>query len=198
MNTIPCPGRIIVDLGDGFSTGCALGAVWYFIKGSYYAVRRERIKGGLMLVRSRAPILGGSFGMWACIFSVSCCGMVYLRQREDPFNSVVAGFTTGFVLAIRGGMRNAFRSAIIGGLFLSIIEGMMIMHQQYQKKKQVIEENKMVNKYRRDMEKTYGYKFKEPIKTNPYAEIGKAPKSKANVIVSEEANMNIKDSAKRL
>lgn len=168
MNTVPCPGRIIIDLGDGFSTGCALGAIWYFVKGSYYAVRRERIKGGLMLLRSRAPILGGSFCMWACIFSVSSCCMVYLRQREDPINSVIAGFTTGFVLAIRGGLRNACRSAVIGGLFLGIIEGIMVMHQQYQKRKQIIDENAMVNKYRKEMEKQYGYKFKEPIKLNPY------------------------------
>ncbi len=168
MNTVPCPGRIIIDLGDGFSTGCALGAIWYFIKGSYYAVRRERIKGGLMLLRSRAPILGGSFGMWACVFSISCCIMVRIRQREDPFNSVIAGFMTGFVLAIRGGLRNAFRSAMIGGVFLGIVEGIMIIHQQWQKKKQIVEENKMIGRYRHDMEKQHGLKFKSNVKLDPY------------------------------
>jgi import inner membrane translocase subunit TIM17 len=159
MNTVPCPGRIIIDLGDGFSTGCALGAMWYFVKGSYYSVRRERIRGGLSLLRSRAPILGGSFAMWACIFSISSCGMVLIRQREDPINSVIAGFTTGFVLAIRGGLRNAMRSAIIGGLFLGIIEGIMVVHQQWQKRKQILEENKVIEKYKKDIEKAYGIKF---------------------------------------
>jgi len=33
MNTVPCPGRIIVDLGEGFTTGCVLGSMWYFSKG---------------------------------------------------------------------------------------------------------------------------------------------------------------------
>lgn len=190
MNTVPCPGRIIVDLGDGFSTGCALGAIWYFIKGSYYAVRRERIKGGLMLLRSRAPILGGSFAMWACIFSVSSCIMVYIRQREDPFNSVIAGFSTGFVLAIRGGLKNAMRSAIIGGLFLGIIECLMVMHQQYQKRKQIVEENKVISKYRKEMERDYGYKFKTQQRTNPYEAASKyMTKPSKKEIMKEEAAM---------
>jgi import inner membrane translocase subunit TIM17 len=197
MNTVPCPGRIIIDLGDGFSTGCALGALWYFVKGSYYAVRRERIKGGLMLLRSRAPILGGSFAMWACIFSVSSCIMVYIRQREDPINSVIAGFSTGFVLAIRGGFRNAFRSAIIGGLFLGIIEGMMVMHQQYQKRSQVQEEIKMVSKYRREMEKQHGYKFKEPVKMNPYDPNRKISKS-VNAQLVGASDVVISDPATKL
>jgi mitochondrial import inner membrane translocase subunit TIM17 len=196
MNTVPCPGRIIIDLGDGFSTGCALGALWYFVKGSYYAVRRERIKGGLMLLRSRAPILGGSFAMWACIFSVSSCIMVYIRQREDPINSVIAGFSTGFVLAIRGGFRNAFRSAVIGGLFLGIIEGIMVIHQQWQKRKQIVEENKMITKYRREMEKQYGYKFKEPIKMNPYDPNRKIKSFKADVVGASD--VIISDPAQKL
>ena len=72
----------------------------YKIIGAYYSVRRERLRGGLLLLRSRAPILGGSFGMWACIYSLSCCTMVYIRKREDAINSVIAGFSTGFILAI--------------------------------------------------------------------------------------------------
>jgi import inner membrane translocase subunit TIM17 len=66
------------------------------LKGSSYKVRRERKKGGLVSLR-RAPIFGGSFAMWACVFSISNCFMVYLRQREDPINSIIAGFTTGFM-----------------------------------------------------------------------------------------------------
>lgn len=168
MNTVPCPGRIVIDLGDGFSTGCILGTIWYFGKGFYFAVRRERIKGGLMLVRSRAPILGGSFGLWAGVFSISNCVMVQIRQKEDPFNSIIAGFSTGFVLAIRGGVRTAMRNALVGGIFLTIIESLMIVWHQHQKKNQIIEENKMFNRYKRDMERQHGIKFKESVKLNPY------------------------------
>ena len=150
MNTVPCPGRIFVDLGDAFATGACLGSIWYFAKGAYYSVRKERMRGGLQLVASRAPILGGSFAMWGCIFSISSCGMVYLRQREDPINSVVAGFTTGFVLAIRGGLRNAMRSGIIGGLFLGIIEVIMVFYQQYERRKLLIEENKKIDNFKKE------------------------------------------------
>lgn len=183
MNSVPCPGRIIVDLGDGFSTGCAMGALWYFVKGSYYAVRRERIKGGLALLRSRAPILGGSFAMWACFFSISSCIMVYIRQREDPVNSIIAGFTTGFILAIRGGVRNAIRSAIIGGLFLGIIEGMMVIHQQYQKRAQLHEEMKAISHYKRQFEKQ-GMRFVGP----PKRERTERPQKDkiANVVVDRD------------
>ena len=151
MNTIPCPGRILVDLGDGFSTGCVLGSLWYFAKGAYYSVRRERFRGGIKLLSNRAAIVGGSFAMWACIFSISNCIMVFYRGREDPFNSVIAGFTTGFVLAVRGGLRNAIRSGIIGGIFLGIIEIMMVIYGQRQKKIQVEMINQQIQDYKREI-----------------------------------------------
>jgi import inner membrane translocase subunit TIM17 len=196
MNTVPCPGRIVIDLGDGFSTGCVLGALWYFAKGSYYAVRRERIKGGLMLLRSRAPILGGSFGLWAGVFSISCCIMVRIRQKEDPINSIIAGFSTGFILAIRGGLRTACRNALIGGIFLTIIEGLMIMYQQSQKRTQIIEENKMYNKYKRDMERQHGIKFKENVKLDPYNSQRSSKILKADLVGSSDTIS--KDSASKL
>jgi import inner membrane translocase subunit TIM17 len=151
MNTVPCPGRIIVDLGDGFSTGCVLGSIWYFAKGAFYSVRRERFKGGIKLLSNRAAIVGGSFAMWACIFSISNCIMVYFRGREDPVNSVIAGFSTGFVLAIRGGFRNAIRSGIVGGLLLGIIEIMMVMYGQSAKRQEVEEINRQIMQYKREM-----------------------------------------------
>jgi import inner membrane translocase subunit TIM17 len=147
MNTIPCPGRIIVDLGDGFSTGCVLGSMWYFAKGAFYSVRRERFKGGIKLMSNRAAIVGGSFAMWACIFSITNCIMVYIRSREDPMNSIIAGFSTGFILAIRGGLRNAVRSGIIGGLLLGIIEVVMGVYSQSQKRAQVEEINKQIKMF---------------------------------------------------
>jgi len=111
------------------------------------------------LLRSRAPILGGSFGMWACIYSLSCCTMVYIRKREDAINSVIAGFSTGFILAIRGGLRNALRSGVIGGLFLGIIETVMIVYAQKQRRDQIIQQNKEVKKMKGDIEKQYGRKL---------------------------------------
>ena len=77
--------------------------------------------------------------------------MVFYRGREDPLNSVIAGFTTGFVLAVRGGLRNAIRSGIIGGIFLGIIEIMMVIYGQRQKRMQVEMINQQIQDYKREI-----------------------------------------------
>lgn len=156
MNLVPCPGRIVSDLGDGFSIGVILGCMWYSIKGAYYAVRDERLKGGLVLVRKRAPILGGSFAMWAGLFGASSCMMVWLREKEDPLNSIVGGAVTGFLLAIRGGVRRALPQAVFGGIFLGVIEVVGIIFTNYQMRQQVIEANRQQNEMRRQMERSRG------------------------------------------
>lgn len=133
----PCPGRIFEDLGVGYSIGCVGGALYYFLVGVKNAPRRQRILGGLTHVRNRAPFLGGSFAMWGGVFSSMDCLLIYYRQKDDPWNAVAAGFITGGVLAIRGGLSVAFKNAFIGGVILLLIEGVstivtqVAMRQQY-------------------------------------------------------------------
>ena len=128
----PCPGRIFEDLGVGFSIGCFGGSIFYFFKGTFIiksfiglwnAPRKQRLLGGLTHVRNRAPFLGGSFAMWGGVFSSMDCLLIYYRQRDDPYNAIVAGFVTGGVLAIRGGASIAFKNAMVGGIILALIEG---------------------------------------------------------------------------
>jgi len=76
-----------------------------------------------MHVRNRAPFLGGSFAMWGGVFSSIDCLLIYYRQKDDPWNAVAAGFFTGGILAIRGGLSVAFKNAFIGGVILLLIEG---------------------------------------------------------------------------
>ncbi len=85
--------------------------------------------------------------------------MVYFRKREDAINSIIAGFSTGFILAIRGGFRNAMRSGLIGGLFLAIIETVMIVWQQKARRDEIIAKNKEVKKIKGEIEKQYGRKI---------------------------------------
>jgi import inner membrane translocase subunit TIM17 len=40
--------------------GCVAGVILYFIRGMWYAPKRERIAGGINLLKKRAPILGGT------------------------------------------------------------------------------------------------------------------------------------------
>jgi len=54
------------------------------------------------------------------------CTFVWLRRKEDPWNSIASGALTGGVLAARGGWRAATRSAAVGGVLLAMIEGLNI------------------------------------------------------------------------
>lgn len=62
-----------------------------------------RMMGGLTHVRNRAPLIGGSFGMWGFCFSTVDCLFMHYRQQDDPWNAVAAGFVTGGVLQLRSG-----------------------------------------------------------------------------------------------
>jgi len=42
-----------------------------------------------------------SFSAWGGIFSLADCSFVYLRKKEDPWNSIMSGALTGAVLQAR-------------------------------------------------------------------------------------------------
>ncbi|KAL1128029.1 hypothetical protein V6Z11_A13G218900 [Gossypium hirsutum] len=102
----PCPDRILDDLGGAFG----MGAV-----------------GGTQAVRMNAPRVGGSFAVWGGLFSTFDCTMVYVRQKEDLWNSIIASAATGGFLSMRQGLGAASRSALVGGVLLALIEGAGIM-----------------------------------------------------------------------
>jgi import inner membrane translocase subunit TIM17 len=52
-------------------------------------------------VRARAPVLGGNFAVWGGLFSTFDCALVAMRGKEDPWNAIVSGAATGYVLAAR-------------------------------------------------------------------------------------------------
>lgn len=82
----------------------------------------HRLRGSANAVRIRAPQIGGkaagiagagvicwlvmwsfagSFAVWGGLFSTIDCGLVRLRGKEDPWNSITSGALTGAVLAAR-------------------------------------------------------------------------------------------------
>jgi len=71
-------------------------------------------------------VLGGNFGVWGGLFSTFDCAMKGIRQKEDPYNAITAGFLTGGSLAIRGGWKAARNAAITCGILLAVIEGVGI------------------------------------------------------------------------
>ncbi|MCL7027469.1 hypothetical protein MKW94_013940 [Papaver nudicaule] len=123
----PCPDRILDDIGGAFGMGAVGGSAFHFLKGIYNSPKGERFVGGTQAVRMNAPRVGGSFAVWGGLFSAFDCTMVYVRQKEDPWNSIFAGAATGGFLQMRQGLGPALRSALFGGVLLAMIEGAGIM-----------------------------------------------------------------------
>ncbi|KAH7651478.1 Mitochondrial inner membrane translocase complex subunit Tim17 protein [Dioscorea alata] len=123
----PCPDRILDDVGGAFGMGAVGGSAFHFIKGLYNSPNGVRLAGGVQAVRMNAPRVGGSFAVWGGLFSAFDCSMVYVRQKEDPWNSIIAGAATGGFLQMRQGLGPASRSALFGGVLLALIEGAGIM-----------------------------------------------------------------------
>lgn len=142
---IPCPGRIVSELGDRFSFGLVVGSIWYFIKGCYYSVPKERLKKGLFLLRLRAPILASSYCLRLGVIDMTSCTMRYIRKKEDQVNIIVGGMTYGFIFGIRNGFRVAFALAIFGGLIFGGAEVLFILERIRKKRNELIMINQKIN-----------------------------------------------------
>ncbi|KAM4563319.1 mitochondrial import inner membrane translocase subunit Tim17-B isoform 1-T1 [Odontesthes bonariensis] len=156
----PCPWRIVDDCGGAFTMGAIGGGVFQAIKGfrnapavsskhnrllsdsssfsgqkfNYVLIFQgvgHRLKGSANAVRIRAPQIGGSFAVWGGLFSTIDCGLVRLRGKEDPWNSITSGALTGAILAARNGPLTMMGSAMMGGILLALIEGFGILLTRY-------------------------------------------------------------------
>lgn len=79
------------------------GSIFHGYKGmknSPAGVQR-RLLSGVTTVRQKATITGANFAAWGGMFSVCDCSLAYIRQKEDPWNSIASGFITGGLLQIR-------------------------------------------------------------------------------------------------
>ena len=103
------------------------GGLWHSIKGARMAPSGARLAGSLAAVQARAPVLGGQFAIWGGIFACYDCSLTSIRQKEDPWNSIISGAATGGTLALRAGPQAAASAAMVGGVLLALIEGMSIM-----------------------------------------------------------------------
>lgn len=123
----PCPWRIVDDVGGAFCMGCIGGGIWHSVKGARMAPAGARMAGSLSAVQARSPVLGGQFAVWGGLFACCDCTLTAIRQKEDPWNSIVSGAATGGMLAVRAGPRAMASAAVVGGVLLALIEGMGIM-----------------------------------------------------------------------
>ncbi|XP_034021987.1 mitochondrial import inner membrane translocase subunit Tim17-A [Thalassophryne amazonica] len=125
----PCPWRIVDDCGGAFTMGAIGGGIFQAVKGFRNAPSGVslRMRGSLNAIRTRAPLLGGSFAVWGGLFSMIDCGLVKVRGKEDPWNSIASGAMTGAILSARSGPVTMVGSAAMGGILLALIEGAGIL-----------------------------------------------------------------------
>ncbi|CAM9357500.1 mitochondrial import inner membrane translocase subunit Tim17-B-like [Lethenteron reissneri] len=125
----PCPWRIVDDCGGAFTMGAIGGGIFQSIKGFRNAPVGvgHRFHSSISAVKLRGPQIGGSFAVWGGLFSTIDCGLVKIRGKEDPWNSISSGALTGAVLAARSGPVAMVGSAVMGGVLLALIEGVGIM-----------------------------------------------------------------------
>ncbi len=57
--------------------------------------------GAFSVIKARAPVTGGNFGVWGGMFSTFDCAVKGWRQKEDMWNAIISGFMTGGCLAAR-------------------------------------------------------------------------------------------------
>ncbi|KAF8779665.1 hypothetical protein HU200_002414 [Digitaria exilis] len=123
----PCPDRIVEDIGGGFGMGALGGGAFHFAKGLYNSPSGYRLAGGATAMRMTAPGVAGGFAVWSGLYSTFDCAFVYARNKEDPWNSIAAGASTGGLLALRRGLRASAASAAVGAGLLALIEGAGIL-----------------------------------------------------------------------
>jgi len=103
-----------------------------------------------MLLKKRAPILGGSFALWAGLFSTTDCALIAIRKKEDAINQITAGAVTGGLLAFRAGARVAMKNAVFGGMILGSIVVVEKIMMKMQKKQEIQQQKEFVEKQNRE------------------------------------------------
>ncbi|KAM3172807.1 Mitochondrial import inner membrane translocase subunit Tim17-A [Hymenolepis weldensis] len=129
----PCPFRIVSDCGAAFAMGTIGGGIIHAYKGYRNAPtgKFRKLSSALAQSRLKAPLLGGAFAVWGGMFTAVDCSLVFVRRKEDPWNSITSGAITGAVLAVRHGPAAMAGQAVIGGVILAIIEGLGIMMSRF-------------------------------------------------------------------
>ncbi|KAI1733280.1 tim17/Tim22/Tim23/Pmp24 family domain-containing protein [Ditylenchus destructor] len=140
----PCPYRIIDDAGSAFSMGLVGGSIFHSFKGWRSAPKGQAFVNMAREVRTRSPLTGVQFAAWGGMFSTIDCCMVYIRKKEDPWNSIISGAATGALLAVRSGPAIMVASGALGAIVLAAIEGVSmgmnrLMSPAFDQTKQIID-----------------------------------------------------------
>ncbi|KYQ91991.1 mitochondrial import inner membrane translocase subunit 17 [Tieghemostelium lacteum] len=149
---LPCPEKLWADSGAAFG----IGAVLSTLKGSFSAFKKgpNTLVRTYSQIRKKSPRLGGNFAIWGTLFSSFDCALIYIRKKEDKVNPIIAGTLTGGVLAARSGWKASVQAAVVGGMFIGVIEAVqhMLEKQMIQKR---IEQQQQMREQMEDMQRQH-------------------------------------------
>ena len=118
--------RFINFVGDAFVVGAGCGSTFHFVKG----FRSSPAKGGggrlaaaVRAVCTNTPRVSGSFGAAMAVICALESAVSLARQREDHWNSILAGTASYGLLNVHRGASAAALSALFGATFFTGLAG---------------------------------------------------------------------------
>lgn len=116
------------------------------------------------------------------------CLLIQYRQKDDPFNAIMAGAITGGILAIRGGTSVAFKQACMGGFILALIEGVSQLFMAISMRNQHLAMEQMMKEMKQREMQMAGHGGENPWEVD-------YNKEQAGKISESESSANMSDSA---
>ncbi|KAG9448850.1 hypothetical protein H6P81_008815 [Aristolochia fimbriata] len=124
--------QILYDTGFFFTTGVVGSSTWNFLKGVCNSPRGMRLVGGSQAVRMNALRSGGSMAVFGCLVNASECSMAYIRQKEDPWNSIIGNAAIcGFHLRKEGFPAVTVAAALGAALTAAAICGFHLRQERF-------------------------------------------------------------------
>lgn len=95
-----CVCAYIISIPNPRSVQAFYFILFYFIVFISFVLSGVRNCSRVLLL-SNPTYVPGNFAVWGGLFSAIDCSLVYIRKKEDPWNSITSGALTGAILSIR-------------------------------------------------------------------------------------------------
>ncbi|XP_052111305.1 mitochondrial import inner membrane translocase subunit TIM17-3 isoform X2 [Arachis duranensis] len=117
--------------GHGFMVGVIGGSTFHFFKSLCNSP--THIATACNAVRLNAPRLGGKVAAWATLFTASYDALVFVRQKDDPWNGIFApAISSGLLSLSRRSLRASACFTICGALYGTAGEVIPIMRNKFE------------------------------------------------------------------
>ncbi|KAL4274526.1 Mitochondrial import inner membrane translocase subunit [Arachis hypogaea] len=102
--------------GQGFQVGLICGSTFHFFKS--LCISPTHISTACHAVRLNAPRVGGKFAAWCFLYNVSHDALIFVRQKNDPWDRIFApAISSGLLSLYRRSLRATACFSMFGSLF---------------------------------------------------------------------------------